>query len=115
MLESPESPCLSTTPVHMALNRHVWLIKAPPTSSDDVYKEALGKEGFSVRYIPAIIETFDTRDLENLLSDRLNSWDGVIITSKRGAQGWLRAVKNVRDGSKGSGELARPIEQEDHN
>lgn len=78
-----------------ATSPQVWLIKAPPSVSGESYTTELEAAGFAPLYIPALVEEFETSELESLLTDGENEWDGVIITSKRGAEGWVRAVKGV--------------------
>ena len=73
----------------------VWLIKAPPAGGTESYTDELKGAGFEPRYIPAIIERFETAELEELLAQKELEWDGVVITSRRGVEGWIRAARVV--------------------
>lgn len=78
-----------------ATRQQVWLIKAPPSGENEAYTDELLHAGFQPKYIPAIIERYETAELEDLLAQKDTKWDGVVITSRRGVEGWIRAAKAV--------------------
>lgn len=75
----------------------VWLFKTPLAAGlDDAYASTLRDAGYKCRYIPVLQEVFRTAELETVLCEG-DHWDGIIITSKRGAEGWVRSAANVID------------------
>jgi uroporphyrinogen-III synthase len=65
-------------------------------NGSDAYKESFAQAGFEVRYIPVLQEEFHVDGLSQLISDKERDWGGVVITSKRGAEGWVQATKRYK-------------------
>jgi uroporphyrinogen-III synthase len=63
----------------------------------DTYQDTFAQAGFEVQYIPVLQETFHLDELSHLISDQDKGWGGVIITSKRGAEGWIQAAQRCED------------------
>lgn len=77
--------------------KRVVLFKTPgPTDSDDPYRQCFGAAGYQLNYVPVLQEVFQTDDLSSLLQDEVGNvdWAGVVITSKRGVEGWIRAARS---------------------
>lgn len=75
----------------------VILFKAPGSSDEpDPYRLRFESASYRLGYVPVLQEFFDTAELSGLLSESDN-WAGVIITSKRGAEGWIKAVQSIED------------------
>jgi len=70
----------------------------------DAYHDSFVQAGFEVRYIPVLQETFHTDELIQFISEKKN-WGGVVVTSKRGAEGWSQAVQTCKDHSNAISEL----------
>lgn len=76
-----------------------------PQYQDDPYNASFAASGWDVGFVPVLEEVFTTEKLERILQTARNEgggrgrgrgehWDAMIITSKRGAEGWVRAVKS---------------------
>jgi uroporphyrinogen-III synthase len=97
---------MSGAPQSSSSGPQLWLIKAESAGRTEAYQEEAEAVGFAVQYFPPLAERYETAELEELLSREGGKWDGVIITSKRGAEGWIRAVKALEArGGVESGEL----------
>lgn len=70
----------------------------------DAYHDTFAQAGFEVRYIPVLQETFHTDELIQFISAKKN-WGGVVVSSKRGAEGWIQAVQACKDHSRTISEL----------
>ena len=80
-----------------------------PTSPDNIeqdpYHSIFSTRGYEATFIPVLEEVFSTDELEGILSERSglqgsekeNALEGIIITSRRGAEGWIRAVTSSTD------------------
>ncbi|WVQ64561.1 uncharacterized protein L199_002728 [Kwoniella botswanensis] len=78
----------------------VILFKTPsPSSSLDQYTQSLSSTSYQPTFIPVLEETYDTTSLVPILEGGSEDWEGVIITSRRGAEGWVRAVSESRIGT----------------
>ncbi|KAK6904952.1 hypothetical protein I204_08057 [Kwoniella mangroviensis CBS 8886] len=78
----------------------VILFKTPsPSSSLDPYSQSLSSKSYQPTFIPVLEETYDTSSLVPSLEGGSEHWEGVIITSRRGAEGWVRAVTQSRIGT----------------
>jgi uroporphyrinogen-III synthase len=88
---------------------HVILFKTPHCGEDtssDPYARLLGAHRFEASFIPVLEDTYDTTRLEEVIragsqtcdptGEGVGMYDAVIITSKRGAEGWVRAARNVQ-------------------
>ncbi|WVW81494.1 hypothetical protein I302_103488 [Kwoniella bestiolae CBS 10118] len=69
----------------------IILFKTP--SPSDPYTQTLASTSYDTRFIPVLEETYDTSLLTPILESGSEKWEGVIITSRRGAEGWVRAVR----------------------
>ena len=74
-------------------------------NGSDAYRESFGQAGFEVQYIPVLQEEFHVDELEQYISDKRTDWGGVVITSKRGAEGWVQAAKRRMDASSSTSEF----------
>ena len=74
-------------------------------NGSDAYRESFGQAGFEVQYIPVLQEEFHVDELEQYISDKKTNWAGVVITSKRGAEGWVQAAKRCKDASSSTSEF----------
>ncbi|WWD06084.1 hypothetical protein V865_004169 [Kwoniella europaea PYCC6329] len=82
----------------------VVLFKTPsPSSSLDPYTQSLSSTSYQPTFIPVLEETYDTSSLVPILEGGCEHWEGVIITSRRGAEGWVRAVSESRASSSKKG------------
>ncbi|WWC97312.1 hypothetical protein V866_004191 [Kwoniella sp. B9012] len=82
----------------------VILFKTPsPSSSLDPYTQSLSSTSYQPTFIPVLEETYDTTSLVPILEGGSENWEGVIITSRRGAEGWVRAVSESRASSSKKG------------
>lgn len=66
-------------------------------NGSDAYRESSAQAGFEVQYIPVLQEEFHVDELSQSMSDNRTDWGGVVITSKRGAEGWTQATKRCKD------------------
>lgn len=74
----------------------VVLFKTPgPSSSADPYRDIFEAAGYSIRYVPVLQEQFQLEPLLRVLGEVGDAvdWAGVVITSKRGAEAWMRAAR----------------------
>ena len=72
----------------------VVLFKTP--NERDTYDLDLRGEGYEPTFIPSLSEEYDVKELVGMLRGG-GEWEGVVITSRRGAEGWVRAVKAALD------------------
>ena len=72
----------------------------------DAYIQTFAQAGFEVRYIPVLQEEFHVDELSQSISDKKADWAGVVITSKRGAEGWVQAAKRCKDASSSTSEYS---------
>lgn len=76
----------------------VILFKAPlppHNIASDPYYQLLRKQGYEPTFIPVLEESFEAQEIESVLLGRQGAFDAVIITSRRGAEGWLKAAQSV--------------------
>lgn len=75
----------------------IVLCKTASSNEDgvDAYREAFETVGLQVQYIPVLQEDFRLDELRAVLQDGNGRWAGVVITSKRGAEAWLKAVEGI--------------------
>ena len=91
----------------------IVLLKTPPSPSadqNDPYRSQFENAGYEVDYVPVLKEEYQIEELSRLLlgDDNGNGsgggevgeagaaggeWAGVVITSKRGAEGWIKAAE----------------------
>ena len=92
---TPTPPQLESDTVESPANPPVILFKTPadPVASDP-YLSALS-EKYTPYFVPVLQETFHLDDL-CALSTGNKEWEGVVITSRRGAEAWVQAVHRVR-------------------
>jgi hypothetical protein len=71
----------------------VVLFKTPSTATgNDTYQNSFAQAGYDVQYIPVLQEAFHLDELCHIMRNNDTTWGGVVITSKRGAEGWLQAA-----------------------
>lgn len=97
----------------------VILIKAPIHSShSDPYRQLFEQQGFEPVFLPVLLEVFDLHALEQVLSEGGHGYEGVVIMSRRGAEGWVKAASTLlpdEDDSRSTEDLAnRQGLHEDH-
>jgi uroporphyrinogen-III synthase len=86
-------------------------------NGSDAYSESFARAGFEVRYIPVLQEEFHIDELAQLISDKKTDWGGLVITSKRGAEGWVQAAQGCKDVSPSTSKsqkataIGRPLNQ----
>lgn len=75
----------------------VLLYKQPKRSlSSDPYGTLLDTSSrYNPIHLPVLTEIFRTADLADIIRQGREAWDGVIISSKRGAEGWVRACADL--------------------
>ena len=66
---------------------------SPPTS--DPYHVLLTRHGYAAEPIPVLTETFRVDELGAIIEDGPGKWEGVVMMSRRGAEGWVRAAQGV--------------------
>ncbi|KAK8845392.1 hypothetical protein IAR55_006105 [Kwoniella newhampshirensis] len=73
----------------------VILFKTPSAtpSSSDPYALALTPAGFSAHFVPVLQETYESSIVLDILRDGIEKWEGAIVTSKRGMEGWVKGVE----------------------
>lgn len=84
----------------------IILYKTPPPSQQpDPYLHRFEEAGYATEYIPVLKEEYQVDGLSNLLSrpGDTDGWAGVVITSKRGAEGWVKAAESCVPVSVGNG------------
>ena len=93
--------------------RHVILFKTPQSESKpstDPYYELLNQYGYETTFVPVLEDAYDTAALERVLGgdvednrgERVNAgFDGIIITSRRGAEGWMSSARTVQAADQG--------------
>jgi hypothetical protein len=72
----------------MRCRPRVILFKTP--LEPDPYSETLGTE-YEVEFMPVLQETYVVEELKTVLKDG-GGWEGVVVSSKRGAGGYLAAA-----------------------
>ena len=74
----------------------VILFKTPsdPVSSDQ-YLQTLSP-AYQPHFIPVLEEKYHLDSLLTILQQE-KEWEGVVITSRRGAEGWIKAVKAFKE------------------
>jgi uroporphyrinogen-III synthase len=98
--------CISyIIPVGSFMPRVVLFKTKSEVNGSDAYRESFAQAGFEVQYIPVLQEEFHVDDLSQLISDNRTDWGGVVITSKRGAEGWAQAAKRCKDGPSSTSEF----------
>jgi uroporphyrinogen-III synthase len=91
--------CISyIIPVGSFMPRVVLFKTQSEVNGSDAYRESFAQAGFEVQYIPVLQEEYHVDELSQLISDSEADWGGVVITSKRGAEGWAQAAKRCKDG-----------------
>jgi len=79
--------------VHSFMPRVVLFKTESEVNGYDAYIQTFAQAGFEVRYIPVLQEEFHIDELSQFISDKNADWAGVVITSKRGAEGWVQAAQ----------------------
>lgn len=79
---------------------NVLLLRAP-TPAPDRYESALREVSFTPQSLPVLETSLLLSGLKNILRKRLDV-DGVIVTSRRSAEAWGRAVDEVLDSGEGT-------------
>jgi len=77
----------------------VILFKTPsdPLSSDS-YHQTLSSV-YDPHFVSVLIEEYHTDELCQLFREQEGGeWEAVVITSRRGAEGWIQAVQTVKGG-----------------
>jgi uroporphyrinogen-III synthase len=92
-------------PVGSFMPRVVLFKTKSEVNGSDAYRESFAQAGFEVQYIPVLQEEFHVDELSQLISDSEADWGGVVITSKRGAEGWAQAAKRCKDGPSSTSEF----------
>ncbi|WRT63608.1 uncharacterized protein IL334_000531 [Kwoniella shivajii] len=64
------------------------------SASNDPYTQALSSTNYQPTHIPVLEERYDTAELASIIQRGGDEWEGVIITSRRGAEGWIQAVNH---------------------
>ncbi|WWC85536.1 uncharacterized protein L201_000400 [Kwoniella dendrophila CBS 6074] len=79
----------------MLSKKPIILFKTPsPSSALDPYNKILSSTSYDPTFIPVLEETYSIDDLQPILKAGPSRYEGVIITSRRGAEGWNRAVNH---------------------
>ncbi|WVQ76381.1 hypothetical protein IAR50_006046 [Cryptococcus sp. DSM 104548] len=89
----------------------VILFKTPNSSLDeDPYHVAFSQPRLSSQFqphlIPVLQETYSLGELISFIESGPSNWEGIIVTSRRGMEGWVRAVQThfaQQSGLKGKG------------
>lgn len=71
----------------------VVLFRTP--TSPDTYTPALSAAGYTSVSIQALDDEIQTAELGEIVSAGAEAWQGVIITSRRGAEAWVAAVDSL--------------------
>ncbi len=80
----------------------VILFRAPINpSSSDPYHLTFQQHGYEATSVPVLTETFRTDELRRILERGCQGYDGVVIMSRRGAEGWVRAATAISGASEG--------------
>mgnify|MGYP002718868649 CR=1 FL=1 len=87
---------LFKTPVHGVQGEN-----GGEAAGGDPYAETLRQGGFDTAFVPVLQEEYHLEEVCAVLQSD-EEWEGVVVTSKRGAEGWVRAVSKLRR----KGELA---------
>jgi len=92
---TPNPPQLESDTVESPAKPPVILFKTPadPVASDPYY--AALSRNYTPYFVPVLQETFHLDDLCTVLSGS-RKWEGVVMTSRRGAEAWVQAVDQVR-------------------
>ncbi|OCF36063.1 hypothetical protein I316_01935 [Kwoniella heveanensis BCC8398] len=120
---SSSSSSLSSSSSRTRYRPQVILFKTPtPDISSDTYTAVLSSAAYEATFVPVLEERYTVDELVPIISvqaeagyrvgkdkdnadggartkeaddtDQRCSWEGVVITSRRGAEGWIRAVKS---------------------
>ena len=74
----------------------VLLFRSPTSPPDsDPYQVLFTRYGNGVESIAVLAETFSTDELGAIIEHGPGSWEGVVLMSRRGAEGWVRAAQGV--------------------
>ncbi|WWC57829.1 uncharacterized protein I303_100364 [Kwoniella dejecticola CBS 10117] len=91
------SPTVSLDPYYQTLT-------STSSSSSSSSSRSSTSSTYDPTFIPVLEETYTTIDLVPIIEAGPSKWEGVIITSRRGAEGWVRAVSQIdSDSRKGKG------------
>ncbi|OXC71287.1 hypothetical protein AYX13_00154 [Cryptococcus neoformans] len=81
----------------------VILFKTPhPSPSTDPYQHAFSKsassssnsaEKYQPHFIPVLQETYHLSEIVKIIEEGPDQWEGVIVTSRRGMEGWVKGVQ----------------------
>nr|KIR83618.1 uroporphyrinogen-III synthase [Cryptococcus tetragattii IND107] len=95
MSENSQLQSLETTPV--------ILFKTPnPSPSTDPYHYAFSKSAssspntageYKLYFIPVLQESYDLPEIVKIIEQGPEPWEGVIVTSRRGMEGWVKGVQ----------------------
>ncbi|GJJ06071.1 hypothetical protein Clacol_000260 [Clathrus columnatus] len=79
------------------MSRAVLLLKSPPRIAEDPYQKLIQAEG----YYPVFVEVLESvlsneKKLEDILSSEpLGMYRGVVVTSSRSAEAWIRTLEHT--------------------
>ncbi|WVQ80414.1 hypothetical protein IAT38_002519 [Cryptococcus sp. DSM 104549] len=69
-------------------------------------------QGYRPQFIPVLQEAYHISPLVEIISQSPAKWEGMVVTSRRGMEGWVRGVKAHLQGSgKGKEREDRPVEE----
>ncbi|ORX33594.1 tetrapyrrole biosynthesis, uroporphyrinogen III synthase [Kockovaella imperatae] len=75
-------------------SRKVYLFRKP--SIPDAYLDAFRSAFFDPECISVLQEIYELEELATVVNQGGQSYDAVVISSKRGAEGWVRAAEQAR-------------------
>lgn len=87
----------------------VILFKTPhPSPSTDPYHHAFSEsassssnsaEKYQTHFIPVLNETYHLQEIVKIIEEGPDQWEGVIVTSRRGMEGWVKGVQTYLGGT----------------
>jgi hypothetical protein len=80
----------------------VILFRTPTPT--DTYPALLSAAGYSSTSVAALTDEISTAQLAPILVTGARQWEGAIVTSRRAADAWVRAVGGIEE-QRGSGVL----------
>ena len=86
------------------LPNRVVLFRTP--AQPDPYHVQFAGSGYIPISIQVLSETFLTGDLREIIASEEVGWEGVILMSRRGAEGWIKAVEALLSDSSESALLS---------
>ncbi len=74
----------------------------------DPYHIAFAEIGYEARFVSVLKETFRIHELKGIIAAGGGDWEGVVMMSRRGAEGWVKAAKAItEDDGQSSGDNRR--------